>query len=64
MKYRVPLKLTFDGFAIVEAIDEETVDIDYKDITATIVYREDKPELIPEVELVIDGYIMDITIKE
>ncbi len=23
MKYRVPLKLTFDGFAIVEAIDEE-----------------------------------------
>lgn len=23
MKYRVPLKLTFDGFAIVEAVDEE-----------------------------------------
>lgn len=45
-------------------VDEDTVDIDYRDITATIVYRKDKPELIPEVELVIDGYIMDITIKE
>lgn len=26
MKYRVPLKLTFDGFAIVEATDKETAE--------------------------------------